>query len=37
VRQLVAQDDYSNIANCRTQIPTTYRGMFGILRGVKKL
>jgi hypothetical protein len=35
-RQLVAQEDYSIIANCRTKIPAKYRGIFGILRGVKK-
>jgi hypothetical protein len=36
-RQLVAQKDYSSVANCRTKIPAKYRSIFVILRGVQKL
>jgi hypothetical protein len=33
-RQLVAHEDYSSIANCRTKIPAIFRGIFGIFRGI---
>ena len=36
-RKVEAHGEYSSTAKCRTKIPTIFRGVFGIFRGISKL